>query len=46
MKKDEFLKKLQIGLTGLPKNSIEDKISFYSEMIDELDPHTRLFIYE
>lgn len=35
MKKDEFLKKLQIGLTGLPKNSIEDKISFYSEMIDD-----------
>lgn len=36
MKKDEFLFELRKKLRGLPKNDIESKIGFYSEMIDDL----------
>lgn len=35
MKKQEFLLKLQIKLLGLPKKDINERISFYSEMIDD-----------
>ncbi|MBQ7647028.1 MAG: DUF1700 domain-containing protein [Clostridia bacterium] len=35
MNKQEFLGKLQNGLSGLPKDDIEARLSFYSEMIDD-----------
>ncbi len=35
MKKEEFLNKLRSRLNGLPKSDIEERISFYSEMIDD-----------
>ena len=35
MKKEEFLSKLKSRLNGLPKSDIEERISFYSEMIDD-----------
>ena len=35
MKKQEFLKKLRASLRGLPKAEIEERISFFSEMIDD-----------
>ena len=36
MKKGEFLFELRKKLHGLPKNDVESKIEFYSEMIDDL----------
>ena len=35
MKKEEFLNELEKELQGLPKSDIIDKLSFYSEMIDD-----------
>ncbi len=35
MKKTEFLKNLRANLRGLPKHEIEERISFFSEMIDD-----------
>ena len=35
MSKQEFLDKLRANLCGLPKAEIEERISFYSEMIDD-----------
>ncbi|MBO7348531.1 MAG: DUF1700 domain-containing protein, partial [Spirochaetales bacterium] len=35
MTKQEFLKRLQDGLSGLPQSDIEDQLRFYSEMIDD-----------
>lgn len=35
MKKQEFLEKLRIGISALPQRSVEERISFYSEMIDD-----------
>lgn len=35
MKKDEFLNELRSKLKGLTKSDIEDRISYYSEMIDD-----------
>ena len=35
MNKREFLDKLSKKLVGLPENDIEERISFYSEMIDD-----------
>lgn len=35
MSKFEFLEKLKKGLTGLPENEIEERLNFYSEMIDD-----------
>lgn len=35
MTKREFLSALGKGLSGLPQNDIEERISFYSEMIDD-----------
>jgi len=35
MSKQEFLKKLRKGLEGLPKADIEERLTFYSEMIDD-----------
>ncbi len=35
MKKDEFLARLRKNLSGLPKEEREDRVSFYSEMIDD-----------
>ncbi len=35
MNKQDFLTQLQKGLSGLPKNDIDERLSFYSEMIDD-----------
>lgn len=35
MLKNEFLDKLQEGLNGLSREDLEDRLSFYSEMIDD-----------
>ena len=35
MTKQEFLDALRKYLTGLPQDEIEERISFYSEMIDD-----------
>ena len=35
MSKFEFLEKLKKGLTGLPESEIEERLNFYSEMIDD-----------
>ena len=35
MNKEEFLCELKKGLTGLPEDDINERISFYSEMIDD-----------
>ena len=35
MNKQEFLAQLRKGLTGLPKDDIEERLTFYSEMIED-----------
>lgn len=35
MNKQEFLVQLQKGLCGLPQDDIEERLTFYSEMIDD-----------
>ena len=35
MTKLEFLESLEKGLSGLPKNDIDERIAFYSEIIDD-----------
>lgn len=35
MNKQAFLAELRKGLTGLPQDDIEERLSFYSEMIDD-----------
>lgn len=35
MSKQEFLAQLQKGLSGLPQDDIEERLMFYSEMIDD-----------
>ena len=35
MTKDKFLEELRLKLKGLPKDDLEDRIAFYSEMIDD-----------
>ncbi len=35
MNKQEFLDGLRKGLTGLPQDDIEERLAFYSEMIDD-----------
>lgn len=35
MTKSEFLEKLQKGLVGLPQEDIEERLNFYSEIIDD-----------
>lgn len=35
MKKEEFLNKLRIKLSNLPKEDLDERINFYSEMIDD-----------
>ena len=35
MTKQEFLEKLQVSLYGLPKANIDERVSFYGEMIDD-----------
>ena len=35
MTKDEFIGQLRKNLSGLPKEEIDDRISFYEEMIDD-----------
>ncbi len=35
MSKQEFLVQLRKGLSGLPKDDIEERMTFYSEMIDD-----------
>ena len=35
MNKQEFLEKLRAGLAGLPQADLEERLTFYSEMIDD-----------
>lgn len=35
MRKEEFLKELRKQLSGLPKDDIDSRVEFYSEMIDD-----------
>ena len=35
MNKQEFLAQLRKGLSGLPKNDIDERLTFYSKMIDD-----------
>jgi len=35
MSKQEFLAQLRKGLSGLPRDDIEERLTFYSEMIDD-----------
>ena len=35
MNKQEFLSQLRKGLSGLPQNDIEERLTFYSEMIED-----------
>lgn len=35
MSKQEFLAQLRKGLSGLPRDNIEERLAFYSEMIDD-----------
>lgn len=35
MSKQEFLERLREGLSGLPKNEVEERLNFYSEMIED-----------
>ena len=35
MTKNDFLKELEKGLSGLPKNDISERLDFYGEMIDD-----------
>ena len=35
MRKQEFLEALRAGLSGLPRDDVEDRLAFYSEMIDD-----------
>ncbi len=35
MNKQEFLTKLRNGLSGLPQQDVEERLAFYSEMIDD-----------
>ncbi len=35
MRKQEFLAQLRKGLSGLPQTDVEERLSFYSEMIDD-----------
>lgn len=36
MKKDEFLNELRKRLQGLPKDEIDERVSFYDEMIEDM----------
>ncbi|MCR5783991.1 MAG: DUF1700 domain-containing protein [Clostridia bacterium] len=36
MTKYEFLQRLREGLSGLPQSDVEERVAFYSEMIDDL----------
>lgn len=36
MNKQEFLDELRKGLCGLPENDVDERLDFYSEMIDDL----------
>ena len=35
MRKQDFIKELRLNLSFLPKEEIDDRISFYSELIDD-----------
>ncbi len=35
MRKQKFLAELEAGLSGLPREDIEERLTFYSEMIDD-----------
>ena len=35
MNKQQFLAQLRKGLSGLPQNDIEERLTFYSEMIED-----------
>ena len=35
MNKQEFFEQLRKGLSGLPKDDIEERLTFYKEMIED-----------
>ena len=35
MNKEEFIAELKDGLSGLPQNDIDERVLFYTEMIDD-----------
>ncbi len=35
MTKNEFLNKLRLGLSGIPREDLEERLEFYGEMIDD-----------
>ena len=35
MRKQEFLVQLRKGLSGLPQDEIEERLTFYEEMLDD-----------
>lgn len=35
MNKNEFLEKLEVGLSGLPQDDVKERLAFYGEMIDD-----------
>ena len=35
MNKQEFISRLRVSISGLPQNEIEERLAFYSEMIDD-----------
>ena len=35
MSKQEFLAALEEGLSGLPREDVDERLGFYSEMIDD-----------
>ena len=35
MNKEEFLNELKKGLSGIPENDRNERVTFYSEMIDD-----------
>ncbi|MBR3759551.1 MAG: DUF1700 domain-containing protein [Ruminococcus sp.] len=35
MSKQEFLEQLRKGLSGLPQDDVEERLNFYSEIIDD-----------
>ena len=35
MNKEQFLNELKKGLSGIPKEDLDERVNFYSEMIDD-----------
>ena len=46
MNKQEFLMKLRKALSGLPKDDIDERLTFYSEMIDTMETALKNDFYQ